>query len=102
MNAKVRRDLYKLKNIPEVKNAMIIGVDVVNEGRQSIMTFCASYNEDLTQYHSKVNIHELRRDKPTKDEQETELAQERVVFLSNMLVEALDHYKTSNKGRLPA
>jgi len=42
INAKCRLDLYRLA-IP-VRNPMIVGVDVVNEGRSPIIGCSASYN----------------------------------------------------------
>jgi hypothetical protein len=44
MNAKVRQDLYRISLPTYLKNAMIIGVDVVNEGRKSLLGFVASYS----------------------------------------------------------
>jgi len=52
MNAKVKLDLYRIK-IP-LPNAMVVGVDVVNEGRKSIIGLTASYTKSLTQYYSKI------------------------------------------------
>jgi aubergine-like protein len=46
MNAKVQLDLYRVK-IP-LATAMVVGVDVVNEGRKSILGFTASYTKYLT------------------------------------------------------
>jgi len=42
INAKVGLDLYRLKIY--LKNVMIVGVDVCNEGRRSIIGMTASYN----------------------------------------------------------
>lgn len=52
INAKVRLDLYRLK-IP-LQNAMVVGVDVVNEGRKSIIGFTASHNKFFSQYFSTI------------------------------------------------
>jgi hypothetical protein len=43
MNAKVKLDLYRLKN--PLPNMMIVGIDVVNEGKKSILGFVASVNK---------------------------------------------------------
>lgn len=43
MNAKVRQDLYRLALPSHMKNTMVVGVDVVNEGRKSLLGFAASY-----------------------------------------------------------
>lgn len=46
INAKSRLDLYRVK-IP-LQNAMVIGVDVVNEGRKAIIGLTASYTKYYT------------------------------------------------------
>jgi hypothetical protein len=50
VNAKVKLDLYRL--IIPLKNAMVVGVDVVNEGRKSIIGFTSSLNQFFSQYYS--------------------------------------------------
>lgn len=42
INAKVRKDLYKI-SIP-LKKTMVVGVDVVNEGSRSIVAMTSSYS----------------------------------------------------------
>jgi hypothetical protein len=60
INAKVRLDLYRLK-IP-VANSMVVGVDVVNEGRKSIIGFTASHNKFFSQYFSRIAHQEMHKD----------------------------------------
>jgi hypothetical protein len=42
MNAKMRQDLYRL-SIPNLKNSMVVGVDVINEGSRRLVACSASY-----------------------------------------------------------
>ena len=60
MNAKVGLDLYRLK-VP-INNGMVVGFDVTNEGRRSILGFTASYSKHFTQFYSKVEYQELHGD----------------------------------------
>ena len=46
MNAKIRLDLYRVK-LP-TNTLMIVGVDVVNEGRNAIVSCAASYTKHAT------------------------------------------------------
>jgi hypothetical protein len=64
VNAKVGLDLYRISLPQKVRNAntMIVGVDVVNMGRKSIVGMCASYNEHLMQYYSESVYQELYKD----------------------------------------
>jgi hypothetical protein len=47
INAKIRLDLYRL-DLSNLKNTMVIGVDVVNEGKTSLLGFSASYNQSIS------------------------------------------------------
>lgn len=60
MNAKVALDIYRIK-IP-LKTAMVVGVDVVNQGKESTLGFAASYSKFLTKYYSKIEKQELRKE----------------------------------------
>jgi hypothetical protein len=52
MNAKVKLDVYRLKfTIP---NMMVVGIDVVNMGRKSIIGFASSYSPYITQHYTEV------------------------------------------------
>lgn len=104
MNAKVRQDLYRLSLPTHLKNTMIVGVDAVNEGRQSLLGFAASYSNYLTQYFSRVIPHEQFKDlikKEGKDKQEMKLTESRTLILRDQMVEALKNYQEFNKGALP-
>ena len=47
MNAKVKLDLYRL-SLKSFRKAMVIGVDIVNQGSRRIIGISASYNQYLT------------------------------------------------------
>jgi hypothetical protein len=47
MNAKMRLDLYRL-NIPNLKNSMVVGVDVINDGSRRLVACSASYNPNFS------------------------------------------------------
>jgi len=50
MNAKVKMDIFRL-HLP-ISPSMIVGFDVVNEGKKSLVGITASYNKYYTQYYS--------------------------------------------------
>jgi hypothetical protein len=49
VNAKVGLDLYRINPSNKVKNAntMIVGIDVVNMGRNCVVGMTASYNPNM-------------------------------------------------------
>ena len=47
MNAKVKKDLYNLSLI-NLKNTMVVGTDVINEGSRRLVGCSASYNNTLS------------------------------------------------------
>lgn len=53
INAKMKLDLYRL-SLPTIKNTILIGVDIVNEGNKRVMGCSASYNHYMTQYFTKT------------------------------------------------
>jgi hypothetical protein len=53
MNAKMRMDLYRL-SLPHLKNAMIVGVDVINEGSRRLVGCSATRNKHLSQYYTRL------------------------------------------------
>jgi len=56
MNAKTQRDLYRVDNIQKIKgkNTMVVGLDVVNKGVNSIVGLTASNSKTMSQYFSKI------------------------------------------------
>lgn len=89
---------------------MVIGVDVVNEGRHSIIGFCASTNRRMTKYFNTYAFQKLDKEhldhKDTTTEQKDliyeKFAEERTYILISMIKQALTHYAKGNKGSLPA
>jgi hypothetical protein len=80
MNAKVRQDLYRLALPAHMNKTMVVGTDVVNEGKHSLFGFAASYSNYLTQYLNRVIPHDLYREvkkKEGKDKQEECITKER-------------------------
>jgi len=65
VNAKCGLDLYRMSLAPKVKNAntMIVGIDVINMGRNCVVGMAASYNQHIMQYYSEVSLQDLHRDK---------------------------------------
>jgi len=63
---------------------MIVGVDVVNEGRKSIIGFAASYTKYFTQFFSKIAYQEMHKEiikADGKEAQEQMVTEERTVIL---------------------
>jgi len=93
INAKLRLDLYRLKF--NYKNAMVIGVDVVNEGTRSIIGFAATSSKHLTQHFSKVVYQDMQREligTAGKDVQEKQTTKDRTEILIDLVREALDKH----------
>jgi aubergine len=53
MNAKLKLDLYRL-NVPQFKNSMVIGIDLVMNGSSKLIGCCATSNKNLTQCFTKM------------------------------------------------
>lgn len=56
LQAKMGNDLFNLKfSKPATsKKTMLIGIDVCHKESQSIVGFCASYNNEMSQYYSAI------------------------------------------------
>ena len=84
---------------------MVVGVDVHSMGHRSIIGMTASYNKQLTQYHSKVAYQSLHREMldqgKSKDEQEEVQAAERTEIFGKFMLEAIDNFTKRNKGTRP-
>ena len=53
MNSKLGGDLFNLSFGKQVSpNTMLIGIDVCHQGENSIVGFCASINQEMSQYYS--------------------------------------------------
>lgn len=68
MNAKAKLDLYRLDIQDKIENLnpMVVGVDVVNKGRQSIIGLAATYTKTLTQHFSKIAYQDLYKERVKK------------------------------------
>ena len=53
MNAKVRQDLYRV-NLPNFKNAMLVGVDLIMNGSSKLIGCCATSSKTMTQCYTKM------------------------------------------------
>jgi len=53
MNAKLKQDLYRI-NLPAFKNTMLMGVDVIMNGRNKLVGCCATVTPHLTQCLTKL------------------------------------------------
>lgn len=103
IQAKQKLDLYRLQ-LHNTKNTMVCGVDVVNEGKKTILGFSASYSLHLTQFFSRTFIQDRY---PTatqglsKDEQETYICDRRAGYMHDAVETAMDIYAKHNKGSMP-
>jgi hypothetical protein len=111
MNAKDSLDLYRLQISENIKklNPMIVGIDVVNKGRTSVVGLAATYSKYLTQHHTKLVYQDLYKDrmKPgaqnqiTRDQQEDMITEDRTKILSDFLRESFKTYTDRNNGQQP-
>jgi argonaute-like protein implicated in RNA metabolism and viral defense len=53
MNAKLKLDLYRV-NLPHFKNTMLLGVDVIMNGRNKLVGCCATVTPSLSQCLTKL------------------------------------------------
>ena len=53
MNSKLRQDIYRL-NHPALKNTMLVGIDVIMNGRNKLVGCCATITKSLTQCLTKL------------------------------------------------
>lgn len=82
---------------------MVIGVDVVNMGANSVVGMTASYNQSLTQFFNEVTLQDLHKGKKdiSKREQEELICQERQEILAGFVKRAIEAYQKQNKGQKP-
>jgi hypothetical protein len=107
MNAKLNQDLYRI-SLPNFKNTMLVGVDVVMNGSSKLVGCCATNSNTLTQCYTKLYKHKMPRPtasdmipgKSRKEVQETMTTTERAAILRDFIVEAVGKYR-SNTGNLP-
>ena len=53
MNAKLKLDLYRV-NLTHCKNTMLVGVDVIMNGRNKLVGCCATVTKSMTQCFTKL------------------------------------------------
>lgn len=58
MTAKVGLDLYRI-SVPELATTLVIGVNVVNTGKKSLIGLCATRNKEISKYFSQVECHDF-------------------------------------------
>lgn len=105
MNAKCYKDLYRMDLTPKFSKTMTVGVDVVNQGRKSIIGLSASYSKYMTQHFTKVEYQELHKEmigkEWTKERQEIEVTKARQNILAKFIESALENYTQKNQGQRP-
>lgn len=109
MNAKIKQDLYRI-NLPAFKNTMLLGVDVIMNGRNKLVGCCATVTNTLTQCLTKLYKQtppeftaqekmELKG-KFLRDEQENRVTRERAEIIKKFVCDAMTQYR-KNTGALP-
>ena len=65
MNAKAQLDLYRLQSSEKIKqlNPMIVGIDVVNKDRLSVVGFAATNSRFQTQHQTELIYKDLYKDR---------------------------------------
>ena len=114
MNSKTGGDLYRVA-IPEYKNALIVGVDMISMGggrAAKVLSCVATRSQTLTQCYSKA----YRLGEPSVDEavdslkyqtlkrkviKDLKRSEARAEALCSFLREAISEYKKSTKGKNP-
>lgn len=104
VNAKTQKSLYKLKSCPKIaRKTIVVAIDVVNDGRLSIMGMTASNSDDITQHFSQTRFHELSLEKVklkewTKKRQEQEISNTRREIVRDFVVLAIKNYAKRSRG----
>ena len=83
---------------------MIVGIDVVNKGRLSVVGLAATYSRFLTQHHTKVVYQDLYKDRVkqgaknqiTKSQQEDLITNDRTKILEDFMRESFKTYVERN------
>jgi len=109
VNAKSARDLYKIatSNTININHTMVVGVDVIHAGKNSIVGMAATNSGSLTQHYTKISYQDLRKNVAEaktaglKDLQEEETTQQRIGILSQFMKEAFQNYTKNNNGQAP-
>ncbi|TNV84199.1 hypothetical protein FGO68_gene5845 [Halteria grandinella] len=107
MNAKLKLDLYRV-NLPHFKKTMLIGVDVIMNGRNKLVGCCATVTPTLTQCITKLyNQHppegftqerKVALGPQWKEELEEQITIDRTALIKEFVTEAMQQYQTNNKS----
>jgi hypothetical protein len=91
--------------LPDLKKSIVVGVDLIHEGRNKILACTASYSPAITKYFSKIYIQEgvipPKEEIHKRDYIERKSTEIRAELLSQFLTEALNFYQKGFKGILP-
>lgn len=105
MNAKLKQDIYRLHH-PFFKNTMLVGFDVIMNGRNKLVGCCATVTPTLTQCLTKlykqkppVFTPEERKTmtgKTLKDEQDRKTTVDRTEIVKGFICDAMTQYRKNN------
>lgn len=105
MNSKLRQDIYRL-NHSALKNTMLIGIDVIMNGRNKLVGCCATVTKTLTQCLTKLYKQEPpkfseqeRRElqgSRLKDVQEERITLARIEIIKGFINDAMNAYQQAN------
>jgi hypothetical protein len=91
INAKLGGDLWRMEFHPEIsKKTMLVGIDVCHKGKQSIIGFCASYDEHMCKYYTQTCPQEVKG---------KEIISQQVLL--DYFIDAFEAYKDYNRGSMP-
>jgi aubergine-like protein len=91
INAKLGGDLWRMEFQKEIsKKTMLVGIDVCHKGRQSIIGFCASYDQNMCKYFTQTCPQEVKG---------KEIISQQVLL--DYFIGAFESYKEYNNGEMP-
>lgn len=57
INAKLGGDLWRLNFGAEIsRKSMLVGIDICHKGKQSVIGFCATYDEHMCKYYTQASL----------------------------------------------
>ena len=85
---------------------MIVGVDVVNAGRSSIVGMTATYTQNLTQHLGRIEYQDMFKDQVRKgqikkEQQDEMIVMDRSKYLQQFIIDAIHEYRNHNNGNAP-
>jgi aubergine len=106
INAKVKQDLYRV-SLPNFKNAMVIGVDLIMNGSSKLIGCCATSSQTLTQCYTRLYKQKMPRvteeakaeypGKSRREVQELLITFERSNILKGFVNDAMGNYQKNTK-----